>query len=106
MGVILQPCLSMQSSALQGQATRRGVWCGSIRAGINRKNCRWKKGKKGGRAAERDYSADGRQGLCNTAHLFTPCSLHMCASVHPNTAHTRSSLVSKRVAETAVNKSD
>lgn len=45
-------------------------------------------------------------GLCNTAHLFTPCSLHMCANVYPNTAHTRSSLVSKRAAETVVNKSD
>lgn len=44
-------------------------------------------GKRGGRAAERDYSMDRRQGLCNTAHLFTPCSLHMCANVHPNTAH-------------------
>lgn len=65
-----------------------------------------KEGKRGGRAAERDYSADGRQGLCNTAHLFTPCSLHVCANVHPNTAHTRSSLVSKRAAETVVNKSD
>lgn len=46
------------------------VWHRSIRDGINRGRTG---GEGGGRATERNQdSVDGRQGLYNTAHLFTP----------------------------------